>query len=61
MFPGAGLFELAAAAAGMLVACDGLPPATAKGMLLTGAAILAPCLLAADASSQLLVCSVDSR
>lgn len=61
LFAGSGLFEVAAAASGMLVSCDGLPPGAAKALLLTDVSILAPCVLAAEAAPQLLVCSIDTR
>jgi hypothetical protein len=60
LFPASGLFELAAAAAGMLVACDALPPPAAQGSLIADAVIAAPCILAAGGTPQLLLCTVDT-
>lgn len=60
LLPASGLFELAAAAAGMLVACDALPPAATQDSLIASAAIAAPCVLAAGGTPQLLLCTVDA-
>ena len=60
LLPAAGLFELAAAAAGMLVACDALPPSAAQGSLIADAAIAAPCVLAGGGTPQLVLCTVDA-
>ncbi len=60
LLPASGLFELAAAAAGMLVACDVLPPAAAQGSLIADAAISAPCVLAGGGTPQLVLCTVDA-
>lgn len=61
LFPGSGLFEVAAAASGMMASCDALPQATAKLLLLSHIAVMAPLALVAGGAAQLLVCSVDTR
>ncbi len=60
LLPATALFEVAAAAAGLLAVCDAPVAAVTRQLLLRGAAVQAPCRLGSPAAAPLLMCSIDA-